>query len=191
MDWGVRKHPQPCCNIVFPLQQPWGLFGCFCCFSFYLGYCGFHNSSLKAINYFCLLLTVHLLSCFLIGSALPCLPVMLIAHGVLASAKKEDVIYITWTNASWCHCVEYNVTCWSLLAYSRLRKALQQDQKLNLHKPSCFAASVLALQQGKLLLCSNNRITLQQLFSLCSKISCCFAATTESLCSKCSHFAAR
>ena len=177
MDWGVRKHPQPCCNIVFPLQQPWGLFGCFCCFSFYLGYYGFHNSSLKAINYFCLLLiTVHLLSCFLIGSALPCLPVMLIAHGVLASAKKEDVIYITWTNASWCHCVEYNVTCWSLLAYSRLRKALQQDQKLNLHKPSCFAASVLAVQQ---------------VYLLCSKVSCCFAATTESLCSNCSHFAAR
>lgn len=118
MDWGVRKHPQPCCNIVIPLQQPWGLFGCFCCFSFYLlGYCGFHKySSLKAINYYCLLLTVHLLSCFLIGSALPCLPVRNIAHGALASAKKEDVIYITWTHASWCHCVEYNVTCWPLLA---------------------------------------------------------------------------
>ena len=60
--------------------------------------------------------------------------------------------------------------------YSRLRKALQQDQKLNLHKPSCFAASVLAVQQ---------------VYLLCSKISCCFAATTESLCSNCSRFAAR
>jgi hypothetical protein len=54
-----------------------------------------------------------------------------------------------------------------------------------------FAATVLTLQQDKLLLCSNNRITLQQMFSLCSKISCCFAATTESLCSNCSCFAAR